>query len=113
MGRSTGEEEVLVVEGIELDKDVAVKFDVYINAPDNEGVGPEASEFAGSFVQVPHKHKKGKKEKARMKTTLRLGITDLLQDIGAEDDESVLVTLVPRIGEGLVKVGGLRIDFSK
>ncbi|XP_073004355.1 polyphenol oxidase, chloroplastic-like [Typha latifolia] len=107
------EEEVLVVEGIQLDKGDFVKFDVYINAPDHEGVGPGATEFAGSFVHVPHKHSKGKSEKKKMmmKTVLRLGITDLLDDIGADDDDSVIVTLVPRSGEGVV-IGGIRIVLS-
>ena len=103
------EEEVLVVDGIEFEKDGYIKFDVYINTPEHEGVGPGASEFAGSFVNVPHKHHHSK-TKMTMVTKLRLGITDLLEDLKAEDDESVLVTLVPRAGK--VKIGGLGIEFS-
>lgn len=103
------EEEILVVDGIELERDAAVKFDVYVNDEDDSPSGPENSEFAGSFVNVPHAHKHGKK----MKTCLRLGITDLLEDLGAEDDDSVVVTLVPKCGNGLVKIGGIKIDFTQ
>lgn len=104
------EEEVLVVDNIEFERDARVKFDVYINE-DEDGmpIGPDNSEFAGSFVNVPHKHKHGKK----MKTSLRLGLTDLLEDLGAEDDDSVIVTLVPKFGKGLARIGGIKIDFVK
>ncbi|GAV64582.1 Tyrosinase domain-containing protein/PPO1_DWL domain-containing protein/PPO1_KFDV domain-containing protein [Cephalotus follicularis] len=101
-------EELLVIEDIQFDKDARVKFDVYVNDDDEANIGADDSEFAGSFVNVPHKHKHGKK----IKTILRLGLTDLLEDLGAEDDDSVVVTLVPRYGKGLVTIGGIKIDFA-
>ncbi|WCJ26989.1 Polyphenol oxidase chloroplastic [Euphorbia peplus] len=102
------EEEVLVIEGIELEKDAFVKFDVYVNDEDDKLGGPSTSEFAGSFTNVPHKHN----HKKKMKTVLRLGITDLLEDLDADDDENVVVTLVPKFGKGLVKIGGIKIEFA-
>jgi len=95
-----------VIEEIEFDRDVAVKFDVYINDEDDSPSGPDKTEFAGSFVNVPHKHKHRKK----MNTSLTLGITDLLEDLEAEDDDTVIVTLVPRYGKGLATIGGIKID---
>ncbi|KAL5730194.1 catechol oxidase [Ranunculus cassubicifolius] len=111
MKRSTkekeDEEEVLVIEGIDIEKDKVVKFDVYINDEDDKKPSAASSEFAGSFVNVPHKHgKKGNK----MTTCLRLGLTDLLEDMDAEDDDDVLVTLVPR--QGKVTIGGIKIVFA-
>ncbi|XP_022720501.1 LOW QUALITY PROTEIN: polyphenol oxidase, chloroplastic-like [Durio zibethinus] len=103
------EEEVLVIENIEFDRDQFVKFDVYVNDEDDTVIGPDNTEFAGSFVNVPHKHKHGKK----MKTFLRLGLTDLLEELNAEDDDGVVVTLVPKYGGGLVKIGGIKIEFSR
>ncbi|KAI7981283.1 hypothetical protein LOK49_Contig53G00021 [Camellia lanceoleosa] len=102
------EEEVVIVEGIEVERDVFVKFDVFINDEDEAVSGPEKTEFAGSFVNVPRKHKHEKK----IRTGLRLGITELLEDLGAEDDESVLVTLVPRYGSDAVTIGGVKIEFD-
>ncbi|PKA63734.1 Polyphenol oxidase, chloroplastic [Apostasia shenzhenica] len=98
--------------GIELDRGLHVKFDVYINSPEAaEPMGP-ASEFAGSFVNVPHNHRHSKKKTA-LKTNLRLGISDLIGDIGAENDDSLVVSLVPRTTNGdKVKIGGIRIEFS-
>ncbi|CAJ1961614.1 unnamed protein product [Sphenostylis stenocarpa] len=104
------EEEVLVIEGIEFERDLGVKFDVYINDEDDVPGGPSKTEFAGSFVSVPHKHKH---KHGKMKTNLRLGITELLEDLGAEDDEQVVVTLVPKFGKGHVIVGGIKIEFHK
>uniref|UniRef100_A0A2N9FLV0 Polyphenol oxidase C-terminal domain-containing protein n=1 Tax=Fagus sylvatica TaxID=28930 RepID=A0A2N9FLV0_FAGSY len=101
------EEEVLVIEGIQFQRDEAVKFDVYINDEDDSPSGPDKTEFAGSFVNAPHKHNHNKK----MNTTLRLGITDLLEDLDAEDDESVVVTLVPKYGKGVATIGGIKIQF--
>ncbi|KAF2325747.1 hypothetical protein GH714_034968 [Hevea brasiliensis] len=101
--------EILVINGIEFERDAVVKFDVYVNDEHDSPSGPDKSEFAGSFVNVPHVHKHGKK----MKTYLRLGITDLLEDLGAEDDHSVVVTLVPRNGKGHVRIGGIKIEFAR
>ncbi|KAK9267841.1 hypothetical protein L1049_010277 [Liquidambar formosana] len=102
------EEEVLLIEGIELERDTFAKFDIYINDEDEPVSRPDKTEFAGSFVNVPHKHKHGKK----MRTYLRLGITDLLEDLEAEDDENVVVILVPRYGTEGLTIGGIKIEFS-
>lgn len=102
-------EEVLVIEGIEFDRKTAVKFDVLINDEDDKVIRPENTEFAGSFVSVPHSHKH---KNMKMNTCFRLGLTDLLEDLGAEDDESVVVTLVPRFGNGLVKIRGVKIELE-
>ncbi|KAF4362094.1 hypothetical protein F8388_023946 [Cannabis sativa] len=94
------EEEVLVIQ--DFANNVAVKFD------DDEAIsGPEKSEFAGSFATVPHNPEGGH----NIKTELNLGISELLEDIGADDDDKVIVTLVPKSGLGKVKIDGIKIDF--
>ncbi|CAA6667272.1 unnamed protein product [Spirodela intermedia] len=86
-------------------------FDVYVDETDTADVKPDDSEFAGSFVNVPHR--KGHNTKmAAVKTTLRLGISDLLEDLKLEDEEELLVTLVPRKGKGKFNIGGVRIELS-
>ncbi|CAL0309368.1 unnamed protein product [Lupinus luteus] len=105
------EEEVLVIEGIQFEEHFGIKFDVYINDEDVGLGGPIKTEFAGSFVHVPHKHKHGKEKK--IKTRQKFGITDLLEDLGAEDDESVLVTLVPMFKRGRVTIEGIKIEFDR
>ncbi|CAL5411198.1 unnamed protein product [Camellia sinensis] len=102
------EEEILVIDGIEFERDQFVKFDVLINDGNEPVIGPENSEFAGSFVNVPHGHKHGKKTE----TCLRLGISELLEDLEADDDESILVTLAPRKGCDALIIGGLDIEFD-
>ncbi|GMI64542.1 hypothetical protein HRI_000123500 [Hibiscus trionum] len=103
------EEEVLVIENVEFDRHQMVKFDVYVNDEDDTEIGPHNTEFAGSFVNVPHKHKHGKK----MSTSLRLGLTDLLEELDAEGDDAIIVTLVPKFGKGLAKIGGIKIEFAR
>ncbi|RZC48309.1 hypothetical protein C5167_041262 [Papaver somniferum] len=105
-------EEILVINGIELERGALVKFDVFIN--DEDEVGPESSEFAGSFTNMPHSH--GKKDE-KIKTCLKLGITDLLEDLDAEDDDDVLVTIVPRDsgrgkGKDVVTIESIQIEFD-
>ncbi|GMN38947.1 hypothetical protein TIFTF001_008175 [Ficus carica] len=100
------EEEVLVIDGIQFDRNFPVKFDVYVNDDCSDGgSGPTAAEFAGSLVNVPHGRR------GTIKTCLRLAITDLLESVGADDDDSVLVTLVPKSGVGLVSVGNIGIEL--
>ncbi|KAK1303914.1 hypothetical protein QJS10_CPB11g01353 [Acorus calamus] len=105
-------EEVLVVDGIEFSRDEYVKIDVYVNsAGHEEKVSPGGRELIGSFVSVPHKHKHDKKEKA-ITTSLRLGLSEFLEETGAEGDESIVVSLVPRKGKSKIKIGGLKIEFA-
>ncbi|CAL1397917.1 unnamed protein product [Linum trigynum] len=101
------EEEILVVEGIEIDRSQVIKFDVALNDDDDGApAGPQDTEFAGAFVNVPHRQKAGA---SNFKTVLRLGITDLLEDLDADDDDTIVVTLVPKVGEPVI--GGLKIDY--
>ncbi|CAK8530510.1 unnamed protein product [Lathyrus sativus] len=101
------EEEVLLIDGIEFDKNKAIKFDVFINDEDDKVIGPGNTEFAGSFVNVPHSSHGHKKKK--INSCLRLGLTDLLEDLDVEGDDTVVVTLVPRCGKGLVKIKNIKI----
>ncbi|KAJ6885808.1 polyphenol oxidase [Populus alba x Populus x berolinensis] len=102
------EEEVLVIEGIDFERGEFVKFDVYVNDDgDPSPRGPNKAEFAGSFVNVPHTSRtKGNK------ASLTLAINELLNNLEAEDDDSVVVTLVPRSGKGPV-IGGVKIEYVK
>ncbi|KAK7246552.1 hypothetical protein RIF29_41421 [Crotalaria pallida] len=101
------EEEVLVIEGIEFQRDLAVSFDVYINDEDDVQGGPTKTEFAGSFIHMPYLHQH------KMKTHTRIGITELLEDLDAEDYDAILVTLVPKMGKGHVTIGGIKLEFDK
>ncbi|MES6669708.1 DUF_B2219 domain-containing protein, partial [Cutibacterium acnes] len=65
--------EVLVVDGIEFDRTVYTKFDVYVNASSDEVMkGHAVAECAGSFAHVPFLRRQGK-GKNKMQTCLRLG----------------------------------------
>ncbi|GFQ07253.1 polyphenol oxidase chloroplastic [Phtheirospermum japonicum] len=44
-------EEILVIDGIELDRDVYAKFDVYINDEDDKISTEDNTEYAGSFCE--------------------------------------------------------------
>ncbi|KAK6283754.1 hypothetical protein POUND7_002706 [Theobroma cacao] len=104
------EEEVLVLESIQLDTSTPVKFDIYINDEDDEAPsGPEDSEFAGSFTNVPHNHSHSKK----LETSFSLAISEVLEDLDVEGDDNIVVTLVPREGKGLVSVGNIKIDYIR
>ncbi|XP_058072659.1 polyphenol oxidase, chloroplastic-like [Magnolia sinica] len=102
------EEEVLVIDQIELERDTFVKFDVFINVEDENSTGPGSIEFVGSFVNVPHKRGKNL---AKLKTCFRVGITDVLDDLDADADDDVEVTIVPRQGKDVVSIGGIKIEF--
>ncbi|RZC79464.1 hypothetical protein C5167_003816 [Papaver somniferum] len=111
------EEEIIVVYGIDISKDAYVKFDVYVNAVDETMIGPESREFAGTFVNMKRGVRivlnKGDLVVKR-KTTFKVGITELLEDLEADGDETVWVTLVPRGGTGVnTTVDGVRIEYMK
>ncbi|XP_022927081.1 polyphenol oxidase, chloroplastic-like [Cucurbita moschata] len=102
------EEEILVIKGIEFDPNTAIKLDVYINDEDDSEIRGDNTEFAGSFVNVPHKH--GHKKK--VKTGLRLGISEVLEDLEADDDDSIIVTIIPRLGAGLVSIAEITMEYG-
>ena len=99
------QEEVLEINGIQF-VDERLKFDVYINENEPSKSGPGKTEFAGSFVRIPHKHSHGK-----VNVCLQIGISELLKDLGAEEDESVLVTLYRRYGKSKVRIEEIKIEL--
>ncbi|KAI3829524.1 hypothetical protein L1987_03650 [Smallanthus sonchifolius] len=100
--------EMLFLNGITFNCEVFLKLDVLVNDAD-DGVETTAtsSEFAGTFSQVPHKHG----DKMLMTSGAAFGITELLEDMEAEGDEYVLVTLVPRVGTDDATVSEIKIQL--
>ena len=41
----------------------------------------------------------------------KVGISKVLECLEAEEDDVVLVTLVPKVGKGDVIIGGIKIEF--
>ncbi|XP_021740528.1 polyphenol oxidase, chloroplastic-like [Chenopodium quinoa] len=110
------DEEVLVIEVDVKKHDEYVKFDVYIN---DEDVVPSKkmqvkAEYAGSFVNVPHRHTHGNnKGNHDLETTFRVGLTQLIEQLGADDDEGVTVNLVLRAGsKGNVVIKSMKIEIA-
>ncbi|KAK8525086.1 hypothetical protein V6N13_016072 [Hibiscus sabdariffa] len=105
------DEEVLVIENIQVDRNDSAKFDVSINDEDDETPARlEDSEFAGSFTNVPHgiDHPDSK-----LNTSLTLPISDLLEDLDIKGEENIEVSLVPKEWKGLVSIGNVKIDYIR
>jgi polyphenol oxidase len=66
-------------------------------------------EMAGSYVCLNNPRMDGTGKRMGVKTSMRVALNELLEDLGTDRDESVTVTLVPRHGK--VKIGGLRIVY--
>ncbi|GFP98861.1 polyphenol oxidase ii chloroplastic, partial [Phtheirospermum japonicum] len=102
------EEELLVIEGIEVDTAKFVRFEVYINDEDDKPDEVEdKAEYAGCYSQVPHRS-----SGEVMKTKIRLGLAEVLEDLDADDDDQVLVSLVPQAGGEDVTIGGVKIIYD-
>ncbi|KAK1431075.1 hypothetical protein QVD17_14292 [Tagetes erecta] len=101
--------EMLFLNGIKYNGEVFFKLDVLVDDVD-DGVEttPASSEFAGTFSMVPHNHGG---DKMLMTSGAAFGITQILEDIEAEDDEYVLVTLVPRAGAEDASVSEIKIQL--
>ncbi|KAJ8424017.1 hypothetical protein Cgig2_000795 [Carnegiea gigantea] len=106
------EEEVLVIE-LELEQDKFIKFDVYVNEEDEipSKKNRLKSEYAGSYVHIPHVHTHGGKNK-KVKNYFRVGLTDLIEDLGADNDDALIVKLVPRAGEDAVVITNVKIELA-
>ncbi|PWA84341.1 Polyphenol oxidase, central domain-containing protein [Artemisia annua] len=101
--------EMLILDGIRFDSEKFVKFDVFINDKDDAPATTAAdSQMAGSFAELPHNHSK---DKMFMMSAVRFGLTELLEDMESEDDESLVVTLVPRAGTDDASVSEIKIQL--
>ncbi|KAK4487180.1 hypothetical protein RD792_006499 [Penstemon davidsonii] len=99
-------DEVLVLEDMEVDTSKLLKFDVFVNDEDDNVFELDKAAYLGTYAQLPHKSATN----STVKTSISLKLTDLYDDMdNIDDDETVLVTLVPRHqGEGIT-IGGIKI----
>ncbi|XP_058096723.1 polyphenol oxidase, chloroplastic-like [Magnolia sinica] len=111
-GEKEDDVEVLVIDGIEIPDNGPVNFQVYVAAPyGGNFVGPDLGESAGNFLKLPHFHISKKGDAEKKKFSLKLGISNLIEEIDAEGSEKVVVSLVPKVGD--VNIGGIHIDLIK
>lgn len=100
--------EMLVLSGIEFNGTKTFKFDVLVNdVDDGTNITPANCEFAGTFEMLQH----GLVGAMKMKSGAVFGITELLEDLKAEDEEYVLVTLVPKGGTEDVTISEIKINL--
>ncbi|KAM3270972.1 polyphenol oxidase B, chloroplastic [Capsicum chacoense] len=97
-------EEMLTFNNIKYDNTKYIRFDVYLNMDKDNVMNSNninVIEFAGSYTSLPHVHlhkAAARDEPAHQNTSVnfQLAITELLEDIGLENEESITVTLCPR-----------------
>nr|GMD75797.1 polyphenol oxidase E, chloroplastic-like [Ipomoea batatas] len=105
---ATEKEEVLNLE-LAYDDTQFIRFDAFLNEDEDVNtVELDRIEYAGSFSNLPHVHEGGSSTEPK-KTTFSVAISELLQDLGLEGEDKVLVTLVPKAGCNLVTVNSANI----
>ncbi|KAI3457555.1 hypothetical protein Pfo_014218 [Paulownia fortunei] len=80
-------DELLVIENITVDTTKFLKFDVFVNDEDDNVAELDKAAYAGTYAQL----------------------TDLYDDMDLADDDTILVTLVPRHEGPGVTIGGIKI----
>ncbi|KAL6506918.1 hypothetical protein OROHE_022355 [Orobanche hederae] len=98
-------DELLVIENITLDMTKFLKFDVFVNDEDDNPQELDKASYAGTYAQVPH-NRAGDKTST---TSISLKLTELYEDMDVADDDTVVVTLVPRHKGPGVTIGGIKI----
>lgn len=97
-------DELLVLEDITVDTSKFLKFDVFINDEDDNEQELDKAAYLGTYAQVPHSS-----GDQYATSSIRMKLTDLYKDIDVEDDDTLVVTLVPRHQGPGVTIGGIKI----
>ncbi|KAK4387196.1 (+)-larreatricin hydroxylase, chloroplastic [Sesamum angolense] len=97
-------DELLVLENITVDTTKYLKFDVFVNDEDDNALELDKAAYAGTYAQVPHKT-----ANRTATTSIRLKLTDLYDDMDIGDDDTIVVTLVPRHQGPGVTIGGIKV----
>ncbi|PHU29006.1 Polyphenol oxidase F, chloroplastic [Capsicum chinense] len=104
------QEEMLTFNKIQYDDRQYVRFDVFLNVDKTVNADElDKAEFAGSYTSLPHVH--GDNTTHVTSVTFRLAITELLEDIGLEDEDTIAVTLIPKKGGEGISVEGAEINL--
>ncbi|XP_019181148.1 PREDICTED: catechol oxidase B, chloroplastic-like [Ipomoea nil] len=104
--KTPGKEELLDLH-LAFDDTQFIRFDVFVNEDDDVNTKElDRVEYAGSFSNLAHVHKDtSTTANSTIKTpTFSLAISELLEDLRLENDDKILVTLVPRAGGSFVTV---------
>ncbi|WMV43056.1 hypothetical protein MTR67_036441, partial [Solanum verrucosum] len=103
-------EEVLIFKGLKYDTSKYISFDVFLNEDEDVNTNElDKVEFAGSYVNLPYVHAHNKR--MDYGETFQLDITELLEDIGLEDDDTITVTVVPKKGGDVISIQSVAIEF--
>ncbi|PIN14146.1 Catechol oxidase [Handroanthus impetiginosus] len=79
-------------------------FDVLVNDKDDNALELDKASYAGIYAQVAHKT-----TNKTATTTIRLKLTDLYEDMDINDDDTIVMTFVPRHQCPGVTIGGVKI----
>ncbi|KAJ8526649.1 hypothetical protein K7X08_029126 [Anisodus acutangulus] len=104
------QEEILTFNGVKYDDREYIRFDVFLNADKTVNANElDKVEFAGSYTSLPHIHANHNSSSEGI--PFQLAITELLEDIGLEDDATIAVTVVPKAGGETISIEGAEIKL--
>ncbi|OIT32492.1 PREDICTED: polyphenol oxidase E, chloroplastic-like [Nicotiana attenuata] len=107
------EEELLVFNNMKFDENEYIRFDVFINEDEDvKAKVLDRAEYVGSFANLPHMHNEAGDQNtaATIPATMSLAITEILEDCGLEDEEEIVVILVPHSGGKEITIGSVEIN---
>nr|UUJ74936.1 polyphenol oxidase [Cephalotaxus hainanensis] len=111
-------EELLVIKGIRVQRNLAVKFDIFVNLDDRllatSYVDSVPREYAGTFLDLP----RGARDDAEGgcgQSSLCVGISEVLRDLNVkQNEESIVVTLLPKVKvEEAIKISAIKLEYSE
>ncbi|XP_060207961.1 polyphenol oxidase E, chloroplastic-like [Lycium barbarum] len=106
------QEEMLTFNQVKHDKLEYIRFDVFLNTDKTVNADElDKAEFGGSYTSLPHVHA-DHNSCAEDFPNFQLAITELLEEIGLEDEETIAVTIVPKKGGEFISIEGVEIKLE-